>query len=149
MFRKVLVANRGEIAVRILRTLREMSVPSVAVYSEADRDSPHVGLADEAYLLGAAPAAESYLSADKLLGVAARAQCDALIPGYGFLSENADFARRCRREGVAFVGPSADAIEVMGRKPEARAHMAKAGVPIVPGGPATNLAEARATADRV
>ncbi|MEY2935374.1 MAG: hypothetical protein RL033_6123, partial [Pseudomonadota bacterium] len=119
MFRKVLVANRGEIAVRILRTLREMRVPSVAVYSEADRDSPHLDHADEAYLLGAAPAAESYLSADKLLGVAHRARCDALIPGYGFLSENAGFARRCASEGVTFVGPNADAIESMGRKPEA------------------------------
>jgi acetyl-CoA carboxylase biotin carboxylase subunit len=149
MFRKVLVANRGEIAVRILRTLREMSVPSVAVYSEADRDAPHLDLADEAYLLGAAPAAESYLSADKLLGVARRARCDALIPGYGFLSENAAFARRCASEGVTFVGPNADAIESMGRKPEARALMARAGVPIVPGGPAATLEEARATASKL
>ncbi|MEY4545054.1 MAG: hypothetical protein RL685_1249 [Pseudomonadota bacterium] len=149
MFRKVLVANRGEIAVRILRTLREMSVPSVAVYSEADRDSPHLDHADEAYLLGAAPAAESYLSADKLLGIAHRARCDALIPGYGFLSENAGFARRCASEGVTFVGPNADAIESMGRKPEARALMARAGVPIVPGGPATTVEEARATASKL
>jgi acetyl-CoA carboxylase biotin carboxylase subunit len=149
MFRKVLVANRGEIALRILRTLREMGVPSVAVFSEADRDSPHLDHADEAYLLGAAPAAESYLSADRLLSVARRAGCDALIPGYGFLSENAAFARRCEKEGVTFVGPNADAIESMGRKPEARAHMSRAGVPIVPGGPASNLDEAHATADRL
>jgi acetyl-CoA carboxylase biotin carboxylase subunit len=149
MFRKVLVANRGEIALRILRTLREMGVGAVAVYSEADRESPHLDLADEAYLLGAAPAAESYLSADKLLAVAHRAGCDALIPGYGFLSENAGFARRCAQEGVTFVGPNAAAIESMGRKPEARAHMAKAGVPIVPGGPASSLEEARATAERL
>jgi acetyl-CoA carboxylase biotin carboxylase subunit len=149
MFRKVLVANRGEIALRILRTLREMRVPSVAVFSEADRESPHLDHADEAYLLGAAPAAESYLSADKLLAVARRAGCDALIPGYGFLSENAAFARRCEKEGVTFVGPNADAIESMGRKPEARAHMSRAGVPIVPGGPASNLDEARATADKL
>jgi acetyl-CoA carboxylase, biotin carboxylase subunit len=149
MFRKVLVANRGEIAIRILRTLREMGLRSVAVYSEADRDSPHLGFADEAYLLGPAQASESYLSADRLLAVAHRAGCDALVPGYGFLSENADFARRCLRENITFVGPHPDAIEVMGRKPEARAKMAAAGVPIVPGGPASNLDEARATAARV
>jgi acetyl-CoA carboxylase, biotin carboxylase subunit len=149
MFRKVLVANRGEIAVRILRTLREMGVGSVAVYSEADRESPHLDHADEAYLLGAAPAADSYLSADKLLAVARRSRSDALIPGYGFLSENAAFARRCESEGVTFVGPNAAAIESMGRKPEARAHMAQAGVPIVPGGPAENLEQARATAERL
>ena len=136
MFRKLLVANRGEIAIRILRTLREMGLRSVAVYSDADRQSPHLGFADEAYAIGPAPAAQSYLSADRLLGVAHRAGCDALVPGYGFLSENAEFARRCEREGITFVGPHADAIEVMGRKPEARAQMAKAGVPIVPGGPA-------------
>jgi len=149
MFRKVLVANRGEIAIRILRTLREMGLRSVAVFSEADRQSPYVGFADEAYLLGPALARDSYLSADRVLDVAHRAGCDALVPGYGFLSENAEFARRCRREGIAFVGPHPDAIEVMGRKPEARAQMAKAGVPIVPGGPASSLDEARATAARV
>jgi acetyl-CoA carboxylase, biotin carboxylase subunit len=149
VFEKVLVANRGEIAIRILRTLREMGLRSVAVYSEADRHSPHVGFADEAYAIGPALAAQSYLSADRLLGVAHRAGCDALVPGYGFLSENADFARRCRSEGITFVGPHADAIEVMGRKPEARARMAQAGVPIVPGGPAASLEEARQTAARV
>jgi acetyl-CoA carboxylase biotin carboxylase subunit len=149
MFKKVLVANRGEIAVRILRTLKEMRIRAVAVYSEADRHSPHLELADEAYWIGPALAAESYLSADKLLGVAQRAGCDALIPGYGFLSENAAFAQRCADEGVTFVGPRPDAIEIMGRKPEARAFMAKAGVPIVPGGPAESLSEAHATAARV
>ena len=149
MFRKVLVANRGEIAIRILRTLREMGLRSVAVFSEADRQSPHVGFADEAYLLGPALARDSYLSADRVLDVAHRAGCDALVPGYGFLSENAEFARRCRREGIVFVGPHPDAIEIMGRKPEARAQMAKAGVPIVPGGPASSVDEARSTAARV
>jgi acetyl-CoA carboxylase biotin carboxylase subunit len=149
MFGKVLVANRGEIAVRILRTLREMGICSVAVYSEADRDSPHLDHADEAYLLGPAPVAESYLSADRLLDVAQRSRADALIPGYGFLSENAGFARRCQSAGVTFVGPNADAIEIMGRKPEARAHMALAGVPIVPGGPASTVEEARITAGKL
>jgi acetyl-CoA carboxylase biotin carboxylase subunit len=149
LFRKVLVANRGEIAIRILRTLREMGLRSVAVYSEADRQSPHLGFADEAYAIGPAPASQSYLSADRLLAVAHHARCDALVPGYGFLSENADFARRCGREGITFVGPHPDAIEVMGRKPEARAQMAKAGVPIVPGGPASSLEEARHTAAQV
>jgi acetyl-CoA carboxylase, biotin carboxylase subunit len=149
MFRKVLVANRGEIAIRILRALREMGVRSVAVFSEADRGSPHVGFADEAYLLGPALAAHSYLSADRVLAVAHRAGCDALVPGYGFLSENAEFARRCLRENICFVGPEPDAIEVMGLKPQARARMAQAGVPIVPGGPASSLAEARQTAHRV
>ena len=99
MFRKVLVANRGEIAIHILRTLREMGLRSVAVFSEADRQSPYVGFADEAYLLGPALARDSYLSADRVLDVAHRAGCDALVPGYGFLSENAEFARRCRHEG--------------------------------------------------
>jgi acetyl-CoA carboxylase biotin carboxylase subunit len=149
VFRKVLVANRGEIAIRILRTLREMGLRSVAVFSEADRESPHVAFADEAYAIGPALAAQSYLSADRLLGVAHRARCDALVPGYGFLSENADFARRCAREGITFVGPHPDAIEAMGRKPEARAKMAAAGVPIVPGGPASSIEEARHTAARV
>ncbi len=149
MFKKVLVANRGEIAVRILRTLEEMGITRVAVYSDADRESPHLEHADEAYPLGGRAPSESYLSADKLLAAAHQAGCDALIPGYGFLSENASFARRCQSEGITFVGPNADAIEVMGRKPEARAHMAKAGVPIVPGGPAETLAEAQATAKKL
>ena len=149
MFRKVLVANRGEIAIRILRALREMGVRSVAVFSEADRQSPHIGFADEAYAIGPAPARESYLSADRVLAVAHRAGCDALAPGYGFLSENAELARRCKREGIVFIGPQPDAIEIMGLKPEARAQMAKAGVPIVPGGPASSVDEALATAARV
>src|SRR5689334_1880711 len=149
MFRKVLVANRGEIAIRILRALREMGVRSVAIFSEADRQSPHIGFADEAYAIGPAPARESYLSADRVLAVAHRAGCDALAPGYGFLSENAELARRCKREGIVFIGPQPDAIEIMGLKPEARAQMAKAGVPIVPGGPASSVDEALATAARV
>lgn len=149
MLKKVLVANRGEIAVRILRTLREMAIPSVAVYSEADVLCPHVSMADEAYLLGPAPVAESYLSADRLLAVAAQCGADGLIPGYGFLSENADFARRCEAAGIVFVGPSPEAMETMGLKPQARAHMEQAGVPVVPGGPAASLEEATETALKV
>jgi acetyl-CoA carboxylase biotin carboxylase subunit len=149
MFRKVLVANRGEIAVRILRTLREMNVRSVAVFSDADSGAPHVGLADEAYRIGPAPAAQSYSNPDRVLEAVRRSGAEALIPGYGFLSENSAFAERCADEGVTFVGPSPEAIRVMGLKPEARAHMALAGVPIVPGGPASNIDEARATVAKV
>lgn len=146
MFNKVLIANRGEIAVRIARTLRDLGIGAVAVFSEADRGSLHVELADEAYPIGPAPAAESYLRGDRLLEVARRAGCDALIPGYGFLSEQASFARMCAQAGIVFVGPPPEAMEVMGLKPQARRHMAQAGVPVVPGGPAQTLAEARASA---
>ncbi len=133
MFTKVLVANRGEIAVRIMRALRELSVGAVAVYSELDRNAPHVERADEAYNLGDGPASENYLNVEKILDAAARAGAEAIHPGYGFLAENAPFAEACERAGVVFIGPPASAIEAMGSKTRARELMQAAGVPIVPG----------------
>jgi len=133
MFSKVLIANRGEIAVRIARALQEMGIASVAVYSELDRDAPHVKRVDEAYNLGEGPASENYLSVEKILDVAKRSGAEAVHPGYGFLAENAPFAQACEDAGVVFIGPPASAIEAMGSKTRARELMQAAGVPIVPG----------------
>ena len=150
MFTKVLVANRGEIAIRVMRALEEMEIASVGVYSELDRDAAHVARADEAYLLGPGPAAESYLKIEKILEVASQAGAEAVHPGYGFLAENAAFAQACSDAGITFIGPPAAAIEAMGSKTAARALMQKAGVPIVPGTtePVPDLEAARKVIDQ-
>src|SRR5207249_11200270 len=116
MFKKILIANRGEIAVRILRACRELGIRPVAVFSDADRNSLHVRLADEAYPIGPAPSRESYLCIDKIMDVARRAGCDAIHPGYGFLAENSDLPRACSDGSVTFIGPSAEAMEMLGAK---------------------------------
>ena len=133
MFKKILIANRGEIAVRVIRSCRELGILSAAVYSDVDRAGLHVLSADEAYSIGAAAAAESYLNIDKILAVAKRCGADAIHPGYGFLSENARFAQACTDAGIKFIGPSAASMEMMGSKTRARQEMEKAGVPFVPG----------------
>ena len=133
MFRKILIANRGEIAVRVIRACREMGIPAVAVFSEVDREARHVRLSDEAYGIGKAPAAQSYLNAQRILDTAERCGADAVHPGYGFLSENAEFAEACADRGIKFIGPPASAIRAMGIKTRAREIMSAAGVPVVPG----------------
>ena len=133
MIQKVLVANRGEIAVRIMRSCREMGIRTVAVFSEADRAARHVMYADEACCIGPAASQESYLNIDNIIRAAKEHKADAIHPGYGFLSENAEFARRCRQEGIIFVGPAPETMEAMGDKISARKRMIAAGVPVVPG----------------
>ena len=145
MFNKVLIANRGEIAIRVIRACEELGIDTVAVYSEADRDALHVKRATEAYLIGPAPAAESYLVVDKILEVIEQSGADAVHPGYGFLAENAEFARALEERNITFIGPPASAIDAMGSKTKARELMAAAGVPIVPGTtePVPTIEEAR------
>ena len=144
MIKKVLVANRGEIAIRVMRSCKEMDIQTVAVFSEADRTSKHVAYADEAYCIGPAASKESYLCIDKIIKVAKECGADAIHPGYGFLSENSTFARACAEAGIEFMGPSGDTMDLMGDKISARRVMIEAGVPVVPGtkDPLKNLEEA-------
>src|SRR5579872_6187355 len=132
MFDKILIANRGEIACRIARTARRLGIGTVAVYSEADAGALHVERCDEAWLIGPAPARESYLRGDRILEIARKSGAAAIHPGYGFLSENAQFAHACQQAGVIFIGPPPAAIEAMGSKAAAKALMHNAGVPLVP-----------------
>lgn len=133
MFEKILIANRGEVAVRIIRACKEMGVKTVAIYSTADATALHVTLADEAYCIGGPRASESYLNTNAIITVALESGASAIHPGYGFLSENASFARECREHGLVFIGPSPEIMELMGDKDQARRTARSAGVPIVPG----------------
>jgi 3-methylcrotonyl-CoA carboxylase alpha subunit len=133
MFNKLLIANRGEIACRIIRTARSLGIPTVALFSATDKEALHVKLADEAYYIGPSPAKESYLNADKIINIALKAQVEAIHPGYGFLSENPEFAERCQKAGIIFVGPSANAIRAMGLKSAAKDLLSKANIPVIPG----------------
>ena len=151
MFKCILIANRGEIAVRVFRACRELEIEPVVVYSQADREALHVQLAEQAYCIGPARSADSYLNVNAILTVAQAAGCDAIHPGYGFLSENADFADACEAAGITFIGPSGDVIRAMGNKAAARKLMQSAGVPVVPGsdGAVDTAEQARALADSI
>src|ERR1044072_5423775 len=131
--KKILVANRGEIALRVMRTIRKMGMRSIAVYSEADRNSPHVLFADEAVCLGAAPSSQSYLNTGKIISFAKELEADGIHPGYGFLSENADFAQQVEEAGIIFIGPGADAMRIMGSTLAAKESAKKYNIPMVPG----------------
>src|SRR6476646_5172417 len=149
--RKILVANRGEIAIRVMRTCKELGIATVAVFSEADRSALHVRMADQAFLVGPPPSRESYLVQERILEAAKKAGADAIHPGYGFLSENASFVRACEKAGVTFIGPPASAMDSMGEKTRARQNMVKAGVPVVPGATESFPTEeaARAYAEKI
>jgi acetyl-CoA carboxylase biotin carboxylase subunit len=149
--RKVLVANRGEIAIRVMRTCKELGISTVAVFSEADRSALHVRYADQAFLVGPPPSRESYLVQERILEAAKKSGADAIHPGYGFLSENASFVRACEKAGITFIGPPASAMDAMGEKTRARQHMIKAGVPVVPGTaePIATVEEAREYSQKI
>jgi len=150
MFKKILIANRGEIAIRVIRACREMKIKTVAVYSEADKNALHVRMADEAFHIGNAPSNESYLRAEKILEVAKKSGAEAIHPGYGFLSENADFVRKAAAEGITFIGPSPEAMDAMGGKISARKIAIEANVPVVPGTtePLKNFEDAKQIAEK-
>ncbi|MEZ5054920.1 MAG: biotin carboxylase N-terminal domain-containing protein [Chitinophagales bacterium] len=149
--KKILVANRGEIALRVMRTCKQMGISTVAIYSEADRNSPHVRFADEAVCVGPAPSKESYLKIDTIIDICKNLQVDGVHPGYGFLSENAAFAKACQENGIIFIGPSVEAIEVMGSKLAAKQAVSKFDVPLVPGTdqPISDVGEAKKLAEKI
>jgi len=133
MFKKILVANRGEIAIRVMRACRELGIRSVAVYSDVDREALFANYADESFYLGPSPASESYLNTAKIIAIAKEAQAEAIHPGYGFLAENPNFAMACEQEGIKFIGPSSRTLEMAGNKIMTRQIMVRAGIPVIPG----------------
>ena len=149
--KKILIANRGEIAVRVIRTCQKMGISTVAVYSEADRDSMHLQLADETVCIGPAPSSESYLRGDKIISICQELSVDGIHPGYGFLSENADFVKDVHQAGIQFIGPSPEAIDLMGSKIASKQAVEKYGVPLVPGinHAVEDFKEAQSVADKI